>query len=87
MISASSRAEFEGLTIPEVQKKVDAVSYGPEKQREAVEWLQEQDPARKALALAEAAGVRATTAIIISLCSILVAVLLFALPYWIGKPH
>jgi hypothetical protein len=38
------------------------------------------------LALAEAAGVRATTAIIISLCSILVAVLLFALPYFIGKP-
>ena len=56
MISPESRAEFEDLGAHEVQKKVDGVSYGPTKHREAIEWLEEQDPARQSVRLAKAAG-------------------------------
>jgi hypothetical protein len=52
MISPESRAEFEDIGAHEVRKKVDGVSFGPAKHREAIEWLEEQDPARQSVRLA-----------------------------------
>jgi hypothetical protein len=77
MISPESRAEFEDLGAHEVQKKVDGVSYGPTKHREAIEWLEEQDPARQSVRLAKTAGTRATIALIISVISAAIAVAAF----------
>ena len=79
MISRESRREFEKLRVHEVQKRVDAVSYGPVKYQEAIEWLEAQDPARRALR-------RSTIAIVISIIAIIVTLVLGVLPYIIKPP-
>jgi len=87
MISPESRAEFEYLQVIEVRKKVDGVSYGEKKHREAIKWLDEQDPARASLSLARTAGTRANIAIVVSIIAVVVAAVLGILPYIIAKPH
>ena len=74
MISPENRAEFEQLRVHEVRKRVDGITYSPEKHNEAIEWLEEQDPAREAVSLARAAGTRATIALVISGLALVVTV-------------
>lgn len=75
MISPENRAEFEGLRVDEVRKRVDHSVWKPDKHREAIEWLEEQDAARQSIRLQRTAGTRATIALVISGLALLISIL------------
>ena len=73
MISGANREEFEQRGRHGVRKQIEHALYDAEKQKQAYEWLDEVErgPDR---ALAKAANVRATLALVISIISALAAV-------------
>jgi hypothetical protein len=83
MITESNREEFQNLDVDEVRKRVKRHTYDAEKERQAREWLRENEPAWISARAAQGAVRRSTFALVISGLSLIVA----AVALWKGLGH